>query len=114
MKDTLKKIFKNKWTYIILAIIIVVILIILWLRQYKCSKGSYPWQSPILTGMPYPKCSFWTGKPIALNSQRAQAGGCCKDADGRNCYPCLSVACCSAGFKAGYRKNRDLLQTSVA
>lgn len=112
----MKDIFKNKKFWITVAIIAFVLLLIwafLWVRQSKCSTGVYPWQRSPLS-RPAIECSFWTGKPVTASEQRQTGNNCCKDAEGRSCYPCTSISCCGAGFRAGYLTNRDILQQSVA
>lgn len=105
------KILKNKWFWVALGGLAVLTLIILWLRQYKCENGQYPWENKTLPTISRGKCSFWTGKPIG--STQRQASGCCKDAKGNDCSPCLSATCCEVGFRAGYLENRDVIQTQT-
>lgn len=109
----MKEILKGKAFWITLSIVVVIILLALWLRQYECKNGQYPWQNKTLPAIARGKCSFWTGKPILVElpaSTRQTSVDCCRDAEGRSCYPCLSIACCDAGFRAGYSENRDVIQ----
>lgn len=44
------------------------------------------------------------------NSAQRTKSDCCKNADGNSCYPCVSIACCGAGFRAGHIENRDIME----
>lgn len=60
------KILKDKYFWIMLSAIALITLIILWLKQYFCENGQYPWENKNLPAISTGKCSFWTGKPILI------------------------------------------------
>lgn len=109
-----KKFWSNKWLWIVSSLLAIGLLV-LWSRKVKCSTGLYPWEGG-LTADSKTDCSFWTGMPSGYeetpSTTNQQKSNCCQDADGGTCYPCVSIKCCGAGLRAGYLKNRDVIQTA--
>lgn len=108
-----KKFWSNKWLWITVSSLLAIGLLVLWSRKVKCSTGLYPWEGGI-TADSKTDCSFWTGMPTVVDEKtpsttERQKSDCCKDASGGTCYPCVSIKCCEAGFRAGYAGNRDII-----